>query len=141
MCITATGKFGGHELKDVPVLNPGDWFGKTWLLEIGGSYWPLFLIAVSDSVQDAIDVLADSKFGSNIIVDDTDLSDYPEENRHYSGSGRVLDLDHLLIHGQDGGECPFPCLYHGEGLPEAGMKPGDYWRRDDTDVSSIPTKS
>lgn len=36
--ITARGSFGGQELKDVPVLNPGSWFGKTWLLEIGGSY-------------------------------------------------------------------------------------------------------
>jgi hypothetical protein len=66
-----------------------------------------------------------------IMVADTDLGDYPEEDRHYSGSGKVLDLDHLLIHGQEGTECPFPCLYHGDGLPEGGMKPTDYWRRDD----------
>ena len=97
MCITATGKLNGHDLKDLPVLNPGDWFGKTWLLEIGGSYSPLFLIVESDSAQDAIDELADNtKYCHNIIVDDTDLGDYPEEDRHYSGSGHVLDLDHLL---------------------------------------------
>ncbi|TWT34904.1 hypothetical protein Enr8_23190 [Blastopirellula retiformator] len=35
--ITANGTFHGHELKDMPVINPGDWFGKTWLVEIGGS--------------------------------------------------------------------------------------------------------
>ena len=48
--ITATAKLRDHELKDIPVLNPGDWFGKTWLLEIGGSYWPLFLIVEADCV-------------------------------------------------------------------------------------------
>ena len=130
MCITASGNLNGHDLKDLPVLNPGDWFGKTWLLEIGGSYSPLFLIVESDSAQDAIDELADNeKYGHQIIVDDTDLGDYPEEDRHYSGSGQVLDLDHLMVHGQERTDCPFPCLYHGDGLPEAGMKPTDYWRR------------
>ena len=45
MCrIKARGKLNGQEIKDIPVLNPGDWFGKTWLIEIGGSYWPLFLV-------------------------------------------------------------------------------------------------
>ena len=123
MCITATGKLNGHELKDMPVMNPGDWFGKCWLLEIGGSYWPLFVIVEADSITDAIDELADNeKYGHNIIVNDTDLSDYPEADRHYSGSGKVIDLDHLMIHGQEQTNCPFPCLYHGDGLPEAGMK-------------------
>ena len=109
MCITATATFNGHELKDIPVLNPGDWFGKTWLLEIGGSYWPLFLIVESDSAQDAIDELAENaKYGRQIIVDDADLDDYPEADRHYSGSGRVLDLDHLMIHGQEEIRMPIP---------------------------------
>lgn len=133
MCeIKACGTLNEHGFKDIPVLNPGDWFGKTWLLEIGGSYWPLFLAVEADSVTDAIDELADNeKYGSNIIVDDADLGDYPEDERYYSGSGKVLDLDHLMIHGQEGAECPWPCVYHGEGLPEGGLKPTDYWRRDD----------
>jgi len=134
MCeITASGSLNGHDLKDLPVLNPGDWFGKTWLIEIGGSYCPLFLVVEADSITDAIDELADNKkYGHNIIVDDTDLGDYPEEERHYSGSGKVLDLDHLMIHGQERVECPFPCLYHGKGLSAEGMKPTDFWRRDET---------
>ena len=133
MCeITATGKFSGHDLKDIPVLNPGDWFGKCWLIEIGGSYCPLFLVVEADSIQDVIDELAaNEKYGHQIIVDDADLGDYPEEDRHYSGSGKVLDLDHLMIHGQERSECPFPCLYHGDGLPVEGIQPTDYWRRED----------
>lgn len=130
--VTASGTLNGHELNNMPVLNPGDWFGKTWLLEIGGSYWPLFLIVEADSAQDAIDELAeDEKYGHHIVVDDADLGDYPEDQRHCGPSGQVIDLDHLMIHGQEGTACPFRCLYHGEGLPEAGMTPADYCNRED----------
>jgi hypothetical protein len=125
--IKATAKFQDHELKDIPVLNPGGWFGKTWLLEIGGSYTPLFLIVETDNVSDAIDELADNEtYGHNIIVDDADLGDYPEDDRHYSGSGKVLDLDHLMFHGEERSDCPFPCRYHGEGLPTEGVKPTEF---------------
>jgi hypothetical protein len=133
MCaITAKGKLNGHELTDLVVLNPGNWFGKAWLLEVGGSYRPLFLIVEADSVSDAIDELADDeKYGHQITVSEEDLGDYPEDDRHYGGSGQVLDLDHLLIHGQEGSKCPFPCRYFGDGLPADGMKPTDYWRREE----------
>src|SRR5690606_30560462 len=111
--ITANGTFHGHELKDMPVLNPGDWFGKTWLIEIGGSYSPLFLIVEADSMSDAIDELANNDtYGHHILVDEADLSDYPDEDRNYGPSGQVLDLDHLMVHGQEGSKTPFPCTYH-----------------------------
>ena len=127
MAITARANFHGHELADLPVINPGDWFGKTWLIEIGGSYCPLFLIVESGTMSDAIDELAaNEKYGHQIIVADEDLGDYPEEDRHYSGTGQVLDLDHLMVHGQEGSDCPFPCRYFGEGLPEAGVVPSEF---------------
>lgn len=133
MCIiTARGTLNGHEIKDVPVLNPGDGFGKCYLIKIGGSYWPIFLVVEADSVSDAIDELADNKkYGHLIAVPDEDLGDYAEEDRHYGPNGQLLDLDHLMVHGQEGAECPWPCRYFGEGLAEAGMSPGDYWRRED----------
>jgi hypothetical protein len=118
MCeITARGKLNDHDLTDTPVINPGDWFGRTWLIEIGGSYWPIFLVAEADTVSDAIDEFADNeKFGHHIIVDTADLGDYPEDERQYGPSGQVIDLDHLMIHGREGSECPFPCRYFGDGL-------------------------
>lgn len=125
--ITASATFHGQELQDIPVLNPGDWFGKTWLLEIGGSYWPLFLIVEADSVSDAIDELADNeKFGHHVVVAEADLGDYPEDDRHYGPSGQVLDLDHLMIHGMEGAAVPFPCRYQGDGLPTQGVLPTDF---------------
>jgi hypothetical protein len=129
---TAKARFQGQDLTDIPVLNPGGWFGKTWLLEIGGSYWPLFVIVEADSVTDAIDELAENeKYAFHVVVADDDLGDYPEKDRHYSATGKVLDLDHLMIHGQEGAECPFTCLYFGGDLPPEGMMPTDFWRRED----------
>lgn len=125
--ITAKAVFNGHELNDIPVLNPGDWFGKCWLVEIGGSYWPLFLIVEADSISDAIDGLADNdKYGHQIVVANEDLGDYPEDDRHYGPSGQVLDLDHLLVHGLEGANCPFPCRYFGDGLPGEGVSSLDF---------------
>lgn len=135
MCeVKARGKLNNHDLTDIPVINAGDWFGRTWLIEIGESYWPIHLVVEGDTVQCAIDELADNeKFGHLIIVNEADLGDYPEDERHYGPSGQVLDLDHLMVHGQEGVECPFPCQYHGEGLPDEGMAPTDYWRREGED--------
>jgi len=124
MAITARGNLNGHELSDIPALNPGGWFGKTWLIELGGSYTPLFLIVEADNICDAIDELAENeKYGHQIVVPDEDRADYPEEDRHYSGTGQVLDLDHLMIHGREQAACPFPCRYFGDGLPEDGVLP------------------
>ena len=127
MAITARGTLNGHDLTDIPVINPGGWFRKAWLLELGGSYWPLFLVVEADTISDAIDELAENeKYGHQIVVPDADLGDYPEDDRHYSGSGQVLDLNHLMIHGQEGSDCPFKCRYFGEGLPEEGVVPTEF---------------
>ncbi|MCB9924905.1 MAG: hypothetical protein H6822_22185 [Planctomycetaceae bacterium] len=133
--ITAKAKLGDHELGDIEVINPGDWCGRTWLLEIGGSYTPLFLIVEADSASDAIDELADNeKYGHHIVVDEDYLDDYPEEDRHYGPSGQVLDLDHLAIHGAEGTAIPFPCRYYGDNLPDEGVLPAelDEWDWDST---------
>lgn len=130
--IKAKANINGHELTDIPVLNPGDWWGKCWLLEIGGSYTPLFLVVEADSAADAIDELADNEqYGHHIVVANEDLADYDPDTCQYGPSGQVLDLDWLQIHGQEGSDCPFPCRYFGEGLPSDGMLPADFSRRDD----------
>jgi hypothetical protein len=124
MSITATCKLHGHDLTDIPVLNPGGWFGKTWLIEIGGSYTPLFLVVEADTIADAIDELGDDEtYGHPLHVPAEDLGDYPEDDRHYDGSGRVIDLDHLMVHGRECSDLPYPVLYHGDGLPTEGIDP------------------
>jgi len=124
MKITASCKFNDHDLTDIPVLNPDGWFGKTWLLELGGSYTPLWLVVEADTISDAIDELSDNKtYGHQIHVAAEDLGDYPEQDRHYDSSGRVLDLDHLMVHGEERTGQPYPVKYHGEGLPEECIDP------------------
>jgi hypothetical protein len=127
MNITAKATLNGHDLNDVVVLNPGAWFGKTWLLEIGGSYWPLYLIVEADNVSNAIDELAENEtYGHHIVVADEDLGDYDLESCLYGPSGQVLDLDHLMIHGREGAEQPFSCRYFGDGLPAEGIEPNEF---------------
>jgi hypothetical protein len=124
MKITASCKLHDHDLTDIPVVNPGDWFGKTWLVELGGSYTPLLLVVEADTICDAIDELSDNEtYGHQIHAPDEDLADYHEDSRHYDGCGRVIDLDHLMIYGEERKDVPFPVKYHGDGLPSEGIDP------------------
>lgn len=131
--ITASFKLNGHDLT-ADVVNAGNWFGKTWLIEIGGGFTPLFLIVEADCVSDAIDEVCDSdQYGHHIVVDDADLADYPEDDRQYGPSGQVIDTDWLSIHGCEGCSIPFKARYHGEGLPTEGVLPTEFsW--DDLDA-------
>ena len=89
MKVTASCKFNDHDLTDIPVLNPDGWFGKTWLLELGGCYTPLFLVVEADSLSDAIDELSDNEtYRASDSRSRQDLSDYPEDDRRYDGSGQ-----------------------------------------------------
>jgi hypothetical protein len=121
--ITASSMSSDHALTDIPVLNPGGWFGKAWLVEIGGSHTPLFVIVEADTVFDAVDELSDDPtFGPQIHVPECDLGDYPEDERRYDGSGRVIDLDWVQIHGREGCDLPYSIKYHAEGESE-GIDP------------------
>lgn len=74
--VTFSGKLGDHEITG-DVLNPGDWFGKTWLLEIGGSYSPIFVVAEADSIEGAINELSgNDKYKHHIIIPPEDFGDY-----------------------------------------------------------------
>ena len=118
------------------VVNPGEWFGKTWLVEIGGSVEPSFLVVEADTVCDAIDELADSaEHGHHVVVTDAELADYDPETCHFGPSGQVIDLDWVQVHGTEAPgrhHVPWPCTYHGAGLPDEGVAPAAY------DVDQLP---
>ncbi|TWU49293.1 hypothetical protein [Rubripirellula reticaptiva] len=128
MCqVKASANFHGQELSDISVINPGGWFGKTWLIEIGGSYSSLYLVVEADSMSDAIDELADDeKHGHHIVVEDEYLSDYDPESCHYGPSGQVLDLDHIMIYGQEVSATPFPCRYSGGCITDENVAPTEF---------------
>ena len=121
MSVTASGRLHGQRLEGIPVINPGDWWGKAWLVELGGSYMAEYYVVEADSVSDAIDEFADSAHGHLITVEERYYDDYPEDSRHYGPSGQVLDLDYFMIHGLEGSKTPWPCCYHADHLPEGGI--------------------
>lgn len=125
--VTAHGTFHGQEI-EAEVVNPGDWFGRVWLVEIGGSYTPRYLAVEADSVSDAIDELADSeKHGHEVRVADANLGDYDPETCVRAGNdGAIVDLDWISIHGVEGEFVHWPCVYKGDGLPPEGVKPDVY---------------
>jgi hypothetical protein len=78
--VTAKWTVDGRDY-EAPVVNPGDWFGKTWHLSVcisntGGPHY----IVEADNVSDAIDILAESEeYGSIIAIDvDVEGDDYGE---------------------------------------------------------------
>ena len=121
MCITATGKFNGHAPKrpsrvESRRLVRQDVAARSrWLLLAA---LPHRRIGFSARCHH---VLADSKFAANIVVDD--LEDLSRRGSPLQWLGKVLDLDHVLVHGQEQRECPFPCVYLGEDLPEWHVSP------------------
>lgn len=58
MPVKARGKLGGHDI-EAEVVNPGNWFGRVWLVEIGCGYSSVFFAVEADSVTDAIDEFVD----------------------------------------------------------------------------------
>ncbi len=128
MCnVKASATFHGQDLTDITVINPGGWFGKTWLIEIGGSYSPHYLIVEADSMSDAIDELADNeKHGHHIVVEDEYLDDYDLNDCHYGPSGQVLDLDHLMIYGEERSATPFQCRYSGSCITGENINPTEF---------------
>lgn len=129
------------EIDEAIVVNPGEWFGKTWLLQVhGNSLQPENYVVEADNVCDAIDIFSESEFGPRIHVSDWQLDDYPEESRHYDGHGRVIDTDWLHIFGQEHTELPWPCRYFGDRLPRSGLDPRIYddymtWLEDNPHVA------
>ena len=79
------------------LVNRGQWFGKTWLIQITDGYWPLNLVVEADSVQDAIDELADSpRWSWNIDIDDPD--DVTDDTHRAGNDSHPVDLDYVRVY-------------------------------------------
>ena len=67
--ITAIGLFRGKEVK-AKAVNPGDYFGKVWLVQIDDRFDPVYYAIEADSPDDAIDEFVASKCAdSSILID------------------------------------------------------------------------
>lgn len=75
MAIKAKFTFRG-ETMEADTVGAGEWFGKTYLIEVGIGYSSLFCVVEADNLSDAIDDLADSKYGHWITVDESCYDEY-----------------------------------------------------------------
>jgi len=156
--ITASFKSGENEVAGVPVVNPGDRWGKAWLITVADCAFPSQFIVEADCAGDAQDEFIESDYGKSCRIGEDELKDYgfpvskgdiiggkevlvdgwmrldgewqPEqdgliENNYMSGNGILADTSSIQIDGREGWDikCPFPCLYHGEGIPDGGLTP------------------
>lgn len=79
MTVIAKGRLGDHEI-DAEVVNPGGWWGKLWLIEVGLGYSSVYYAIEAGSEQDALDEFADSKHGHHIHIDiEVEGGDYGTE--------------------------------------------------------------
>jgi hypothetical protein len=159
--ITARFTFRGRDRREVPVLNPGSFDGKCWLLVLDTSHDPELFVAEAGGPSDAFAVLADDdRYGDLVRVQAHEAGDYgfrlpagttisgsplpadavvnlrgevvAEGEAEYvrepqvSPSGNYYDGESLLVHGDEGADVPFACVYCGDGLPEEGVGPREY---------------
>ena len=120
--VTASGTIHGESVTGIPVLNPGDWFGKTVGLMLGHGFTPLYLIAEAEHPSAAIDVLADHEtYADEIVISDSCLSNYDPDTMYYAGNGRPVDTDWLEF--ASIGDIRYHGTYSGHKIPEKGIKP------------------
>lgn len=61
----------------LPVLNHGDWFGKTWLVSVACGHFAVSAIVEADSAADACDIAAEhEEFGKMLRIEPPDTKDY-----------------------------------------------------------------
>ena len=77
-------------------------------------------------MTDAIDELSDDEpTVTRSPCPTKDLGDY-RKTTAVTTAGRVIDLDHLMIYGEERKDVPFPVKYHGDGLRSEGIDPREY---------------
>lgn len=96
--LTSSGFANGFEFDEATVINPGYWFGKTFLINSNGS---LFVVEGFNEF-DAIDEFASSKYGHMIlvsedIVEDATRHDYLDDF-HHTDAGWVDLNSYFSIH-------------------------------------------
>lgn len=89
----------GGEEQTCEALNPGDWFGEVWIVEVVDGQESTYFAVEAQSCSDAIDEFADSKYGHMIKIGEPDIKDYDLETVSRAGNdGAPVCLDGLALH-------------------------------------------
>ena len=54
------------------------------------------------------------------------LATTPKTTGIMTATGEVIDLDHLMVYGEERTDQPYPVKYHGDGLPAEGIDPREF---------------
>ena len=96
--LSARGFANDFEFEGATVINAGNWFGNTYLINANGSQ---FIVEASDD-YDAIEQFAGSKYGCMILVDDETVEEYTKEgwmdDLTYTESGYVDIANYFTMH-------------------------------------------
>ncbi len=142
------------EVEQVEVVNPGDWWGKTWLVGEQWCQWPFYVVVEAEHPSDAENEYIECEWlNSSARLDDNELKDYKDAGGMYtcafSDSGIAYDSENVSVEGADyhanvghgtgyAGFQPHECTYVGPGLPYTGISPLDYCNRDTCIVCGGP---
>ena len=151
-----------NEGKRIDVINPGDYFGKAYIVGVEMGYHVEQFVVEANGEGDAIDEFVDSKFGHLAHIPDDALGDYdmgldgeeapewatwrdltgkyrtgtpPREVPHYGGNcGEPCDLDNIQLH-----DAPKALRYFGPFIPQWGLTPKDYsdWGNVDDSIREV----
>jgi hypothetical protein len=118
--IWASCNCNGYDYDYLPVLNPGEFGGKTWLVELLGCV-PVLVVVEAASVHDALVVLSrDLEFEGIQLAHDGKSSE--EDCR------RVFNKQNVRVYGQADGDLPYPVRYYDEGYPDRSINPRQFAR-------------
>jgi hypothetical protein len=121
-------------LREITVVNPGEWFGKVHLLGVDCGYSIAWYLVEADSLSDVIDIIAEHKeYGQALRVFPGDVEDYrlnpgspPDEaeyDLHYDSCGNPYSTEHIHWGWDfDAGDV----TYYAPHLPQKGCRPEDY---------------
>lgn len=108
------------------VLNPGDWFGKAWLVFVADCYHPTLYVVEAGSCSDALEEFVESYIGANLEISDSEIGDYDLGDITSYRNGTPCDTESVMIHGAENRDLPFTCRYWFPGAPERGIDPRHY---------------
>lgn len=117
MKVTATGTLNGHEIT-ADVINPGGWWGKVWLIEVGCGFSSSFFVVEAGNESNVIDEFTDSEYGHLIKVAEKDKEGYVGRENYGGNACEMVDLENVRIH-------QIPLIYKCDRIPN-GVKAEDY---------------
>jgi hypothetical protein len=111
-CLTAT------------AVNPGEWFGRTWLVSVSAGQNVLHYVIEANSLTNASDMLSESVHGHVIRIQSSEYLDFGVETDEpkccFDGKGQPYDPTVIMSQGR------WDCWYFKSTEQTVGIEPAEY---------------